>query len=237
MCNMCNMCNFIANNGETHDMAPANAVRRVLSEAAKSLVVEVGEQDLQTLKTNGYNICFAKKVEPHSYNVIWQAYDYYLAENKMSWCSIYSLFGSFYFQDGEQVAVATNEIQIAPGEEGTLEGSGVLSGPVTGSLPEKIVMVNQYGEIHPGLKQLVRTPRGELLSASLFLTVDGVLKGSTSEMKPVEELLVWFEQGACSGMMFGSEGTYGARTKAIEIDMTGTSSATRLYENGAWVTP
>jgi hypothetical protein len=59
----------------------------------KSVDIQIAPGDLETLKSSGYKLCFAKKVND-SYNVVWQSATGYLADNTFSWQPLYELFGS-----------------------------------------------------------------------------------------------------------------------------------------------
>jgi hypothetical protein len=52
------------------------------------------------------------------------------------------------------------------------------------------------------------------------------------ELTPMKTLLVWFQQNIQSGTMFTN-----SPSMSVEIDMTYTDAATRLYQNQQWITP
>ena len=199
--------------------------------AARSVNIEIDLDDLSTLKTSNYRLCFAKKVGDAAYNVVWQSYIDYLANNTFSWVPEYQLFGSNQFNDNVSVTVSTNVVTIGLGEESTLDNSGILSDPSTGGSTTAFTLVNEYGKIHPGVNQLSTGIDGEQISTPIYVAVDPVVMGNT-ELKPVEKVLVCFLKDIKTSTMFSS-----SRSLSVEIDLTSTNSATRLYKDGGWVTP
>lgn len=197
--------------------------------AEKRVTINIALDDQQFLKDNGYSLCIAKRTKEHSYNVIWSSYDKYVARNMFSWVPLYELFGSNTFQDGIRVETLTNMVQIGLGETSLLNEAGILKPPTTGGPEESITMNNEYGAIHPGLNQVITTPKGTQASIPFYLAENQIAAGSVT-MTPVEKVQVWFEQKVQTGTMFST-----ARSNAVEIDLTFSNDETRTYKDGRWI--
>jgi hypothetical protein len=206
-------------------------IRAAVESTQKTVIIEIAGDDLDFLKLNEYKICLAKKVSQEAYNVVWQSYNSYLNNNEFTWIPMYELFGTKRFSDQIQVKVETNLVKIGLGEEATLAPSGRLSAPRTGGPEQSITMINEYGSIHPGLNQVSTDLDGKLVSAPFYVATKAVALGQVT-LTPVEKVLVWFEQNIQTGTMFST-----ARSMEVEIDLTDTSTATRRYQDGQWITP
>ncbi|MBS9425192.1 hypothetical protein EAE90_16525 [Photorhabdus caribbeanensis] len=203
----------------------------LLDTVSKSVKIQIAPNDLATLKQSKYKLCFAKKVGDHNYNVVWQAYDKFLSSNTFSWIPIYQLFGTNSFNSGVKVDVATNLVPIQLGETSTLDSNGNLQEAITGGPDTGFTLYNEYGSIHPGIRQLSTGINGERVSTPIYASTDPIVTGECL-LTPVEKVLVWFEQDVITSTMFST-----SRSKSIEIDLTETNSAVRLYSNGVWSTP
>jgi len=197
----------------------------------KSVTIEICENDLKILKQNKYKLCFAKKVGENDYNVVWQSYTDYLSNNAFSWIPKYQLFGSNEFEANVTVKVSTNKVDIGLGETALLDASGYLESAYSGGPDISITLSNEYGPIHPGLNQISTGIDGEEISTPIYVGESQVVEGDT-KLTPVEKVLVWFEQNVETSMMFST-----SRSKAVEIDLTSTNTATREYCKGKWITP
>lgn len=196
----------------------------------KSVDIKIDPNDLETLKKNGYQLCFAKKVND-TYNVVWQSSDEYLADNAFSWQPMYELFGSNVFSGNVRVRVSTNKVAIGLGDQSVLDSSGVLQPATSGGPATGITMVNQYGNIHPGLSSYATGIDGQSSTSPIYVAEKQIVLGSDT-LTPVEAVQVWFEQDIVTSTMFST-----ARSNAVEIDLTDQNSAARLYHNGAWSIP
>ncbi|MCP5095870.1 MAG: hypothetical protein GY943_09980 [Chloroflexi bacterium] len=199
--------------------------------STKSVTIEIDTKDLQFLKQNNYKLCFAKKVGNNDYNVVWQSYTDYLVTNTFSWVPMFQLFGSNVFQDNVEVKVSTNKVPIGLGETATLDSSGVLGNPSSGGPATSITMVNDFGSIHPGVNQLSTGLDGHQISTPIYVAQNGIVQGD-AVLTPVELVLVWFEQNIETSTMFSD-----ARSNPVEIDLTNSNTATRLYTGQKWKTP
>ncbi|MGK7925414.1 MAG: hypothetical protein AB4290_09230 [Spirulina sp.] len=211
----------------TRDQAFLSALAAV----QKSVIIKIATSDLETLKNGNYKLCFAKKVGDAAYNVVWQSYQDYLANNTFSWTPQYQIFGSNVFQANIEVQVSTNTQTIGLGETSILNSSGILESPSTGGPTTGFVMDNQYGSIHPGVNQLSTGIDGKQESTPIYVAESPSVIGETT-LTPVEKILVWFEQDIQTSTMFST-----SRSQAVEIDLTNQDSATRMYQNQTWITP
>jgi len=91
--------------------------------------------------------------------------------------------------------------------------------------------LNNYGPIHPGVSQLSTGIDGRQVSTPIYVASQQVVTGSTV-LTPVETILVWFEQNVQTSTMFST-----SRSQSIEINLTDSNDAVRLYSGGSWTTP
>jgi hypothetical protein len=199
--------------------------------AQKVVNIEITKEDLATLKSANYKLCFAKKVGDNTYNVVWQSYVQYLITNTFSWTPMYQLFGSNQFASGLKVKAVTNRVDIGLGEQSVLDVFGILGNPATGGSATGFTMVNNYGSIHPGVNQLSTGIDGEQVSTPIYVAAKPIVTGKTV-LTPVEKVLVWFEQNVETSTMFSD-----AVSNSVEIDLTNTNEATRLYSHQKWSNP
>lgn len=207
------------------------SLHRMLAAVQKTVNIEIADNDLRSLKTAGYKLCFAKKVGDSAYNVVWQSYSDYLSSNTFSWTPQYQLFGSNTFQGNITVKVQTNVQTIGLGQTCDLESSGLLGPAYDGGPDISLTMNNEYGSIHPGVMQVSIGLDGSQISTPIYVAPDPIVMGQ-AVLTPKEFVLVWFEQNIETSTMFST-----ARSNSVEIDMTATNSATRLYQNQQWSTP
>ena len=204
--------------------------RAFLEAAQKTVLIEIAPNDLQFLKTNQYRLCFAKKTEESTYNIVWQSYDGYLTNNYLSWTPQYQMFGTNVLDYNDLKArILTNLVTIAPGETALLLPSGLLQSPTTGGPSTKITMENEYGTIHQGLCQMVTTLNGQQVSSPFYVSKNATPLGKTG-VTPQDKVLVWFEQHTETNTTFN-----GARSLSVEVDLTTSNLETRLYSDGKWI--
>src|SRR4051794_38586108 len=91
----------------------------------KTVNILVGDAQLHRLKAESYKLCFAKKVG-NAYNVVWQAYDEYLADNSFSWTPIYQAFITNTFKEGLTVKVQSKPVTITLGQQATIDTAGAI---------------------------------------------------------------------------------------------------------------
>lgn len=206
----------------------SRSLRNYLKATQKQLTVEVDEKDLASLKSNGYFLCFAKKIGDFDYDVIWKSMDRYLSSNIFSWQPIYQIFGTNTFEDKLKVVASTNIKDIGLGEISILDQFGILSDPVTGGDANSINVNNEYGDIHFAISQVSVNQSGQMESTPIYVSQSASILG-TGSFKPVEKVQIWFQSNAQTGTMFSE-----LRSNAIEIDLTNKSNATIRYEDGKW---
>ncbi|MFD9698362.1 hypothetical protein [Lentzea sp. NPDC059081] len=196
----------------------------------KSVDIQIAPEDLKTLKSSNYKLCFAKKVND-SYNVVWQSSSAYLSDNTFSWQPLYQIFGSNTFQGNVTVHAATNQVAIGLGDEITLDKDGLLGNASSGGPATSITLNNDYGPIHPGLSAYSTDINGRGTTTPIYVAEAPIVSGK-DVLTPVEAVQVWFEQDVVTSTMFST-----ARSNAVEIDLTEVNSATRLYSGGQWSKP
>jgi hypothetical protein len=206
----------------------STVLNATLAATQKSVKIQIAAGDLTTLKQSGYKLCFAKRVGTEAYNVVWQSYVNYLSNNTFSWTPQYQLFGSNSFQANVQVDVSTNVVTIGLGQQSVLDNAGLLGPATSGGPNTSITLVNNYGAIHPGVSQLSTGIDGKVVSTPIYVATNQVVTGST-QLTPVETILVWFEQNVQTSTMFSD-----SRSQSVEIDLTVDNNATRLYSGGSW---
>lgn len=202
-----------------------------LEAVTKKVQINIMEGDFNTLKQSHYKLCFAKKVGDGDFNVVWQSYTDYLMYDNLSWTPQYSVFGSNNFESNVKVLANTNTVNIKLGETTVLSEAGVFQPPYTAGPPTGFTINNKYGKIHPGVNQISTGIHGETVSTPIYVAENPIVLG-TDLLVPKEFVLVWFEQNIETSTMFST-----ARSKSVEIDMTSTNEATRLYKDGNWSTP
>ncbi|MEG3973730.1 hypothetical protein QT970_03780 [Microcoleus sp. herbarium8] len=209
----------------------SEALLNALRASQKAVTIQIDTNDLKELKSSDYKLCFAKKVGDDDYNVVWQSYTKYLYNNEFSWTPQYQLFCSNVFQSDILVRVSTNVVAIGLGEISILDESGILGKASTGGDNNAINLTNEYGSIHPGVNQLSIGIDGKQVSTPIYVSTKVSVKGPT-KLIPVEKVLVWFEQNIETSTMFST-----AKSLSVEIDLTSTDKATRLYKDQKWSTP
>ena len=204
------------------------SLRKLLEATEKTVIVEVAEADLRSLKASGYALCFAKKIGDFDYNVIWKSILKFLSKNKFTWQPIYKLFGTNEFRDQVKVEASTNVVKIGLGEITILDGTGILSNPVTGGGIDSLNVDNEYGEIHFAVSQTSINESGEEESAPIFVSKQSSMIG-TATFKPVEKVQIWFQANAETSTMFSE-----LRSNPMEVDLTDRNEVKIRYEDGKW---
>lgn len=208
---------------------------------SKTLTIIIGNADLGVLRTSDYLLCIAKGMDGQQYDIVWQAFAEYLANNTFSWTPDYNLFIATSFKDGATLKPSSESDAIKIGQQTTLSNLGIFSPPITGNYPNALIMVNQYGNIYPGVIQSSTGIDGKTNRTPAYISQTPNVKG-VIQFQPVEKLLVWFEQSVETSNMFSvppitdpsSALISSAQSFAIEVDMTKTDTATIMYENSEW---
>lgn len=195
--------------------------------ATKTVTIQVAPQDLAMLRQSGYRLCVAMQVDG-DYDVVWKSASQYLASNQFQWVPWFQIFATNRFFDGASVQSLTNVVEIGLGEQSTLDQNGLLSPAMTMGPWQSVNLLNEYGPINPALNRLCTWIDGTKVATPIYVRQQQANVGTT-EMTPVDKVLVWFEQNIQAGTMFST-----ARSQAVEIDLTVANAATRLYQEGAW---
>ncbi|MDQ5984010.1 MAG: hypothetical protein RUMPE_01039 [Eubacteriales bacterium SKADARSKE-1] len=199
-----------------------------LKAVEKMVRVSINPDDLNNLKNNKYSLCFAKKVGDEDYNVVWRADKAFLQNNKISWTPQYKIFGSNTFENAVKVEVSTDLLNIGIGEQTTLTANGLFTTASTSPDKTSITLNNEFGSIHPGLYQISTGGDNKPIASPIYVAKESIVLGKTS-LKPVDKVLVWFEQHIETSTMFSD-----SRSKSIELDLTESSEMTVKYENQEW---
>lgn len=194
----------------------------------KTVNVSITAEGLKILKQNKYKLCFAKKVGDFDYNVVWQSYEKYMILNRLSWEPVYAMFGTNCFKESVTVKATCRPVKMELGQITTLDANGVLSNPVSGGEETALNLVNEYGEIHPGVNQISYEIDGSKVSTPIYVAKEAMLSG-TASLQPKEKVLVWFERNIETGTMFST-----ARLNSVEIDLTYTNAANVEYDGDGW---
>jgi hypothetical protein len=209
---------------------PMRAVAKGTANMAKSVEIQIALADLEFLKANQYQLCFARMVNG-AYTVVWQSYGGYLSNNPFSWLPLYQLFGTNTFTaNGGEVTIDTNAVSIDLGEQAVLNPDGNMEPAVTGGPADGITMINQYGPIHPGLIGVSTGPDGVQRTLPMFVAPLAIATG-TDVLTPAEKMRVWFQQNVASGTTTNQD-----ISMAVELDLTAVDLARATYSQGNWST-
>jgi hypothetical protein len=209
---------------------PTPAVAKGTAHMAKSVEIQIALNDLEFLKANQYQLCFARMVNG-AYTVVWQSYGDYLSKNPFSWLPLYQLFGTNNFTaNGGVVTMDTNSVSIAPGEQAMLDPDGNMNPAITGGPADGITLINQYGPIHPGLTGVSTGPDGVERALPMFVAPLAIATG-TDVLTPVERVRVWFQQNIDPGATTNQD-----VSMAVELDLTAVDLVRTTYSQGNWST-
>ena len=192
-----------------------------------TLHIQIGVQEIQTLKATGAQMCFARLVNG-AYSVVWQASGNFLESNEFSWTEDFALFGTNAFVPGTTVQITTNVVNINSGQEAALSPNGFLGSPTTG-LAGAITLVNQSGPIHPGLNGSASF-NGDQTFSPMFVAASAVGQGPTQIM-PEGTIAIWFEPNVASGTMIAQHPQNAFTANLIAA----TNGVACLYQNGRWL--
>lgn len=198
---------------------------------SKSVTVQIAPGDLQILKNNGYTLCFARCVE-NIYSVTWQSFPDYLASNSFAWSEQFQLFGIDVVNNGVvRIESRTNAVDIALGQQATLDSTGELGPARSGGPAEQITLINDYGPIHPALSGVSVGPDRVVRTTPIYVAPRSIVRGSAS-LRPLDKVQVWFEQDPQPSAIL-----FKAVSNPTVADLTSASSVTVLYQNGNWINP
>ena len=205
------------------------SLKEIMDEAKKEVSILLDDEVIRLLKENIYQLCIAKKVGSEEYNVIWQYYREYENINTFSWLPSYQIFTTNEFFDSVQVEVRSKMKPIGLGETVTRDQYGVLSDAVTGGDPTTLNLINKGNPTCVGISQLCTGIDGRQVSAPIYVTERKIITGEAG-FKPVEKVLVWFEQNAETGTMFSM-----ARSKSVEFDLTSRNNIQATFDGQNWL--
>ncbi|TFK33531.1 hypothetical protein BDQ12DRAFT_670156 [Crucibulum laeve] len=197
------------------------------NDSSYTLIVEIGNNQLDTLKASGFNLCVAKKVNG-AYTVVWSGKDDYLHKNTFNWNEDYQVFGQNNFQVGALVEADTNEVNIAYGQTSTLDKAGLM-GPATGPIDHSgiFTVINKFGKICLGVNQ-------KLNGTFLPIFVSPTVVSGTATFEPIVEVKVWLQMNMKTSTMI-----FNADEPGIELTYSGGTLKTVAYEGeeglGQWV--
>ncbi|TFK33674.1 hypothetical protein BDQ12DRAFT_766366 [Crucibulum laeve] len=182
---------------------------------------------MEVLKSGGFNLCVAKKVNG-AYTVVWSGKNDYLHKNTFAWEEDYQVFGSNQFKVGALVQAETNEEDIAYGQTSVLDSAGVMkpaSGPIDKS--GKFYVQNEFGKICLGVNQ-------KLNGTFLPIFVSPTVIAGKATFEPIVEVKVWLQTHVETKTMI-----FDVTEPGIEVTYSGGTSKTVAYEGkeglGQWV--
>ncbi|KAG7094768.1 hypothetical protein E1B28_005584 [Marasmius oreades] len=196
------------------------------------LTIFISEDTFPALKKAGYRLCIAKEVNG-KHDVAFQTVKDIVYQNDFEFDERFLIFGTKKFEVGETAQPFTRKVLIASGREVTLDVDGafsVVSGPVVPSKP--FTVHNQYAyPLHFGVDAVVDNGYN-----TAFVHEMAVLSGEIF-MAPKKKLLIWFDQGLETGMMFTH-----TVSNCMRLDFTETNDITISYaapsktapEKGIW---
>jgi hypothetical protein len=205
----------------------------------KLVQIHINQTDYDQLKSSGYNLCVAQKVND-AYTVACLGTFDYLPSTRVSWLPTYQVFGTNFFNAGAQAVVETNPVDIDFGQRATLDAVGVLKAEDVGS-SGVITFHNEYGPIHAGLIGTSAGPDGVQRQLPIHVERDAADTGFIW-LTPVDVVQIWFQWGATTGMMLSPDKTIpgtivlNSVSSIVEIDLTRRDTASVQYQNGAWST-
>ncbi|KAH9851345.1 hypothetical protein C2E23DRAFT_733124 [Lenzites betulinus] len=174
-----------------------------------SLTVNVDPTDLSALKTAGYKLCIAKKVN-NTYNTVWRGSSF-LVHNQFQWTSRYEVFGTDTFADGALVTASTETPEIKFGQTATIDKNGSM-GNAKGTPDESgtFSVDNLYAAINIGVMGYL----GGTFSP-IFVSPKPLVTGSVN-LTPIETVLVWLDITHVTSTIITK-----SISNTIEVDFTG----------------
>lgn len=200
--------------------------------------VNIADNDLKTLKSNKYNLCLAFREKSIGFDVMCMVADDYSSVNTFKVGNEYAVFFCKSVADGEAVDVASEVQNIELGQQITINKDSVFEKPVEGKYPNRLEIVNDYGNVYPGFARKVKYGTNEsmrLAFVSPYISVKG-----TFAMEPDNLVRIWFQQFAEIGTYFTDfikEKEMSGRSVYVDalIDAsTGVDTVVLTYANGKW---
>ncbi len=200
----------------------------------KNITITVAEQDLSFLKQNKYALCFACRDRELGYDVICRADMNYMGNTTIGFGNEYQIFCCQSVTNRETLVLSTNLVNIALGQQITLNEAGTFSSPVGEGSGESITLNNDYGNIYPGYSRKISYGGSEAF-LPVFVAPYASVKG-TYTMCPRDVVQIWFEQFAKSQIflkdfLIQEKGI--GRSSLAEAALTD-GGVQLLYQNGNW---
>lgn len=199
-----------------------------------TITIKIKKEDLKVLKDAGYQLCMAGRMKDTDYTVVWYATESYASNNQIEVFDEYEVFASNGC--GEKVSVDFSSVAAEVGEECVIDKYGIISQSKTGQISDAIVLVNDYGNLYPGLIRKGKGIKGEILCNALFLSRNLILPGEF-EFFPAYEVKIWFAQNMQIGEILPQEAkcsVRAAKTKQIVVDLEKRDSPVLEYSDGRW---
>lgn len=201
------------------------------------ITVKIGADDLKSLKESRYKLCVACSLQDEEqYNVIWYAAGNFIEVNKIELAKDYEIFVSQSFVQEQLVSEDVLPVPIDMGQECTLKSYGVISDVRSGKKDSCIKLLNQYGEIYPGLKRGGRGVTREVIMNPFFVSQYKMVPG-TFEFLPSPVICLWFAQKAESGMISlhpKSSRQRSAVTFDIQVDLLKNPNPVIAFSHAEW---
>lgn len=172
------------------------------------------------------NFVLRKKVN-YQYSVICSASGKYEENNTFSLVPIYSVFGSSRCQESRPVEISTDTVDLNMGGSATLSADGRLSRANPGRGGWGLTIINEYGNMHFDVSQLITSIDGSQGMQPIYVS-PSYGTGNIS-MRPDDVIMVWFEKGVSSGIVFSD-----SKSGVFEVDLRDRDSAEIEYVNGYW---
>src|SRR5678816_73450 len=100
----------------------------------------------------------------------------------------------------DSIESRTNAVDIALGQQATLDAVGVLGPASSGGPPEQITLINDYGPIHPSLSGASVGPDRVVRVTPIYVAPRSIVRGSAS-LRPLDKVQIWFQQDFRPGVM------------------------------------
>ncbi len=202
------------------------ALQTALSESTKMVTVKIATDDLVRMKAGNYKLCIAKKVGD-SLDFVWDSSLAYMSTSVFSWTPQYKLFGTRSFSTHPQST--TNMESCGLGMNCTLNEYGILEPEASGGSATGLTLVNNYGPIHAGIRQLSTGLDGKTEYRYVYVSKNETPLGATAIITPEEVVRIWFQQDTGSEIMKTS-----VTSEAVELDLTDINELSCLYKDSEW---
>lgn len=199
-----------------------------------TITIQIDKEDLKILKNAEYYLCMAGRIKDADFTVVWYATESYTSNNQIQINNKYEVFAS----NGctEKVSVDFSGVPVDIGEKCVIDKYGIISQAKTGEISDAIVLVNEFGNLYPGLMRRGRGINGEEFYNPLFLSPNLILPGEF-DFVPVYQIKIWFAQNVETGKILPQEkkqNMKSAKTNYILVDLEKRDTPVLSYSNGEW---